>query len=213
MISMLCKNRREGFGALSVFHYGVLWEPALTRLGPTSQLYSNVTTSCFNDVILVPLSAWIYFLLLAALFLTRRRSHGLGYTKGDNGRHRRCGICKDILYALALFCAFVMTVLEVARLILADLGVGLLPFVWPAFIIAGILRFSHGLRGKFPTYWIAGVVLWLLLIVTNAVKMAEMVKEGAGTRKGTKYPMSDEITDVGVYMGVYLVLMFAEVWR
>jgi hypothetical protein len=140
----------------------------------------------------------------------------LGYTDtkpDERRRRRRCDICKDILYALALFCAFAMTVLEAARLILADLGVGLLPFVWPAFIVAGALRFSRGMRGRFATYWIAGVVLWLLLVVTNAVRMAEMVKEGAGTRKGTKYPMSDEIIDVGVYMGVYLVLMFAEIWR
>jgi hypothetical protein len=56
-------------------------------------------------------------------------------------------------------------------------------------------------------------VLWILLLMSNAVKIAEMVKEGTGTRKGTKYPMSDEITDVGVLMGVYVVLIGAEIWR
>ena len=106
-----------------------------------------------------------------------------------------------------------MTILEITRLELAHLGIGLLPFEWAAFLIAAFLRFTYGLRRRFSRYWVAGVVLWGLLIATNAVRMAEMVKEGAGTRKRTKYPMSDQIIDVGVYMGVYLVLAFAEVWR
>jgi hypothetical protein len=106
-----------------------------------------------------------------------------------------------------------MMAIEVARLELAKLGIGLLPFVWAAFITAACLRFTHALNGKFPTYWIAGVVLWTLLLATNAVKVVQMIKEGLGTRKGTKYPMSDEVTDVGVLLGVYLVLIGAEIWR
>lgn len=106
-----------------------------------------------------------------------------------------------------------MTVLEIARLELADLGIGLLPADWAGFIIAGGLRFSHGIRGRFPRYWIANVVFWGLLIATNAVRMVEMVKEGVDTRKKTKYPMSDQIIDVGVYMCVYLALGILELWR
>ena len=53
--------------------------------------------------------------------------------------------------------------------------------------------------------------LWTALAVCDAVKIVEEVKAGAGTRKGTKYPMSDEITDVGVMVGVYVALGVLEV--
>lgn len=106
-----------------------------------------------------------------------------------------------------------MTVLEIARLELARLGIGLLPVEWAGFMIAGGLRFSHGLRGKFPRYWIANVLFWVLLMATNAVRMVEMVKEGVDTRKKTAYPMSDQVIDVGVYMGVYFAIGILELWR
>jgi hypothetical protein len=177
--------------------------------GPLSHLYGNITTSCFNDTILVPLSTWIYFLLLPILYINARRN-GPAYKPVYK---RRCALSKDILYGFAVVVASGMMAIEVARLELANLGIGLLPFVWLAFLTAAFLRFSHALNGKFPTYWIAGVVLWTLLLATNAIKVVEMVKEGLSTRKGTKYPMSDEVTDVGVLLGVYLVLIGAEIWR
>lgn len=106
-----------------------------------------------------------------------------------------------------------MTVLEIARLELADLGIGLLPAEWAGFMIAGALRFTHGIGGRFPRYWVASVVFWVLLIATNAVRLVEMVKEGVGMRRGTAYPIVDQITDVGVYVGVYFVLGILELWR
>lgn len=106
-----------------------------------------------------------------------------------------------------------MTVLEITRLELADLGIGLLPAEWAGFVIAGALRFSHGIGGRFPRYWVASVVFWVLLIATNAVRLVQMVKEGVDTRKKTAYPMSDQVIDVGVYVGVYFVLGILELWR
>jgi hypothetical protein len=126
---------------------------------------------------------------------------------------RHCARTKDILYIFSVVVACGMTAIEVARLELADLGIGLLPFVWLAFVIAALLRLTQGLRGKLPTYWIAGIVLWVLLLMSSGVKIVQMVKEGVATRKGTKYPMSDQVTDVGVLMGVYVVLIGAEIWR
>jgi hypothetical protein len=155
------------------------------------------------------LSTWIYFLLLAALFFQPRPNSHV-YIPAIK---RRCAACKDILYIFALVVAFGMTALEVARLVLANLGIGLLPFEWAAFGVAAILRFTRGLNGKMSKYWIAGAILWSCLLAANAVRVAEMMKEGAGTRKGTKYPMSDQITDVGVLLGVYVVLIGAEIWR
>lgn len=55
------------------------------------------------------------------------------------------------------------------------------------------------------------LALWVSLLAVNAVKIAEETKEGVGTRVGTKYPMSDEVIDVGVMVGVYAVLGGLEV--
>ncbi|TLD18289.1 hypothetical protein E2P81_ATG12084 [Venturia nashicola] len=106
-----------------------------------------------------------------------------------------------------------MTVLEITRLELADLGVGLLPAEWAGFTVAAALRFSHGIGGRFLKYYIANVVLWTLLIATNAVRLVEMVQEGVGMRRGTAYPMSDQVIDVVVYIGVYFVMGILELWR
>ncbi|QDS71709.1 hypothetical protein FKW77_008470 [Venturia effusa] len=161
-------------------------------------------------VILVPLSTWLYLVLLPILYATQPRITTFLYTGKVKRPHHNL---KIILYGLALISAFAMTVLEITRLELADLGIGLLPAAWAGFAIAGALRFSHGIEGRFHRYWIASVGLWVLLIATNAVRLVEMVKEGAvsGTR-GTAYPMSDQVTDVAVCIGVYFVLGLLELW-
>ena len=52
--------------------------------------------------------------------------------------------------------------------------------------------------------------VWIALAVVNGVKVAEEVKEGTGMRRGSKYPVADEITDVSVLIGVYAVLAVLE---
>ena len=111
-----------------------------------------------------------------------------------------------------------MTVLEIVRLALANLGIGLLPFTFVGIIVAGVLHLTSafsrrksllgGRRGW--TRWV-NLGLWAALVVVEVVKIAEEVKEGVGTRVGTKYPMADEVTDVGVMVGVYVALGVLEV--
>ena len=54
--------------------------------------------------------------------------------------------------------------------------------------------------------------LWIVLAATNSVKIAQEVKEGIDARKGSKYPVVDELTDVSVMVGVYAVLAIIETW-
>jgi hypothetical protein len=212
----LCSNRPEGFGNL--YSQQTLSWRAITNkigpLGPESHLYSHITTSCFNDVILVPLMTWVYFLLTLVLYLIYPgKAYPQDLQKTAGQRWLRLRLVKDLLYALALFVATGMSVVEIARLALGHFGVGLLPFQWVAFALAGILRFTRGFRARFSHYWIAAVFLWIALIVVNVVKIVEELKEGIHTRKGTKYPMSDEVTDVGVLIGTFAVLTLIELWR
>ena len=58
-------------------------------------------------------------------------------------------------------------------------------------------------------YW-ANIGVFVALAIANGVKIVQEVKEGAGARKGTKYPIIDEITDVSVMVGVYAALIVLE---
>jgi len=52
--------------------------------------------------------------------------------------------------------------------------------------------------------------LWVMLAAMNGIKVAEEVREldgvGGRQRKGGKYMVVDELTDVGVMVGVYTAL-------
>lgn len=103
-----------------------------------------------------------------------------------------------------------MCTLEIVRLALAHLGIGLLPFTYVTLFAAFIMRLTRGLGGRMRGWRWANIAIFVALAVTNGVKVAEEVKEGVTTRKGTKYPESDEIIDVSVMIGVYTVLMILE---
>ena len=104
-----------------------------------------------------------------------------------------------------------MCILEIVRLSITHLGTGLLPFTLVALIAAAVVRFTKGLRGRIYAWTSLNLALWISLIVMNGVKIAEETKEGTGARKGSKYPVADEITDVSVMIGVYAVLAILEV--
>ena len=67
------------------------------------------------------------------------------------------------------------------------------------------------MRGKIVGWKGLNLALWIALAVTNGVKVAEERKEGMGGRRGSKYPVADEITDVAVMVGVYAVLALLEI--
>lgn len=104
-----------------------------------------------------------------------------------------------------------MCVLEITRLSLAHLGIGLLPFTFVGLLVAAMLRFTDGMGGRVRGWRWANLALWVVLAGMNGVKIAEEVKEGIDTRKGTKYPESDEVIDVSVMVGVYAALAVLEV--
>ena len=78
-------------------------------------------------------------------------------------------------------------------------------------MMAAVVRFTAGLGGRIRGWNVLNIALWIALAVTNGVKIAEETKEGTGARKGSKYPVADEITDVAVMVGVYAVLASLEV--
>jgi hypothetical protein len=107
-----------------------------------------------------------------------------------------------------------MCVLEITRLALVHLGIGLLPFTFVSLVVAAAVRLSVGLRGRLMGWRVVNLGLWIVLAVTNGIKVAEEVRELDGLRgrqrKRSKYMVVDELTDVGVVVGVYIALRILE---
>ena len=195
------------------------------RQGPLSHLYSHILTSCFLDTILVPLCTWLYLLVVVVLTaLDARCSPGIRRAQktsedvevdglAERGRKRSHGIAHkafSIVYYLLLLPQVLMCVLEITRLSLAHLGIGLLPFTFVSLILASALHFTRGFRGRVLGWKWANLAVFIALAITNGVKIAEEVKEGTQQRKGSKYPESDQIIDVAVMVGVYAALATLE---
>lgn len=186
-------------------------------------------------MILVPLCTWLYLLATIVCFALHRYSRAnrtrksLERQDGDNYKAfadvniatrpslwrpwkngGKTYIASLILYYLLIIAQFLMCILEIVRLSLASLGIGLLPFTFVALVVAGFLRTTSGLRGKVMIWRWLNLGLWICLAATNSVKIAQEVKEGIDSRKGSKYPVVDELTDVSVMVGVYAVLAFIE---
>lgn len=118
------------------------------------------------------------------------------------------------LYYLLILAQVLMCVLEITRLSLAHLSIGLLPFTFVSLVVAAVVRLSIGIRGRLMGWRVTNLGLWIVLAVTNGIKVAEEVREldgmGGMQRKGGKYMVVDELTDVGVMVGVYIALGILE---
>jgi hypothetical protein len=198
-----------------------------------SHLYSHMLTSCFLDTILLPLCTWIYFLSLilflvlssrdkrtAASHPPRRRNPFRSHKKSDYSNPTAAGqkysLSKtrrfaELIYGFLLAATLGMAIIEHVRLVLAHLGVGLLPFALIALVGAGYIHYSDGIGGRVRAVAWLNAELFFSLAVVNGVKLAGELKEGFGTRKGTKYPMSDQVTDVGVMIGLEIILGALEI--
>ena len=195
---MLCANRPEGFVCTV---RGIVTEYlANLEQGPLSRLYSHILTSCFLDTVLVPLCTWLYLAVLIALAITggtlfhrkspsalRGRRFRDGKTTqevginqldmGDKiGRRTKTHKALLILYYLFILAQTLMCILEIVRLSLTHLGIGLLPFTLVALITAAAVRFTKGLQGRIYAWSYLNLALWVSLAVTNGVKISEETK-------------------------------------
>jgi len=134
----LCSNRPEGFG-------------------PHSSMHGQLPTTCFLDIIVVPLSVWIYLALLAfialPLFLLSHFRSSSSVPKSaffnpssdgndvtSRARPRWLLLTVRILYYFLVIAIIAMVSLEIARLETAELGIGLLPFQYVGVVIAAIVH-------------------------------------------------------------------------
>ncbi|OHF01020.1 hypothetical protein CORC01_03587 [Colletotrichum orchidophilum] len=241
---MLCENRPEGFG-------------------PKSALSSHLPTTCFADVIVVPLATWTYLIILLIAVppcvLSRRASASASASPSNTAEASTAGdlpsdkvvtsapaststpVTKSpsaavkvasAVYYLLIVAMLAMVSLEMARLSVAQLGIGVLPFTYVGILAALVIHVAvsttsyrsgfgrvgmHIYGGDARWQWTAKVVnvlYWVMLMCAMAIKVASQAQEqnvlGVRTGQQAQYPISDSITDNATMMGVELVLLILE---
>ncbi|TVY24712.1 hypothetical protein LHYA1_G006729 [Lachnellula hyalina] len=194
---MLCSNRPEGFG-------------------PHSTLSSPIPTTCFVDTIIIPLPVWIALFLLPLLITIslhhRKQNFDPSTAHLRAVAPRSCSfITVHILFYLFIIANILMLTLEIVRLELLHFGIGLLPFSYVGLLLGAGLHASEGFRGHIRGWQVVNGVLWLGGMVVSIVQVVGLNKEGIHGRKGTKYPISDQVIDVAVMAGVYAAIALLEV--
>ncbi|KAI9679721.1 MAG: hypothetical protein M1822_007327 [Bathelium mastoideum] len=213
-----CKNRPEGFG-------------------PHSSLHPSIPTTCFLDTILTPSATWFYLFLLPfllPLYAKSLRSHNDKRASGsdkyvtdldeapilrsewDDEPTSKPGFfarALSALYYLLVVAMLGMMALEIARLSMADLGIGLLPFTFGGILVALILRASWQAK----VVRLFNITYWVLLAGVMSVKLVAEFQEEGGKERRVKghgvvgnYPTSDEIIDVATIIGLEAVLGLLE---
>ncbi|TFK73340.1 hypothetical protein BDN72DRAFT_854790 [Pluteus cervinus] len=195
---VLCKNRPEGFSS-------------------SSTISGGLPTQCFFDTILVPLPTWILLFALAIFTLLLPSSLSLAVRPPRAWPARRHWMLRylDGVYYFDIFVIVAMQSIEIGRLDAAQLGVGLLPFVYVGCAVAALMRGTRGLWG-YVTGASAGCLLfWLLsmcVMVVKVVALARFGTHGSLARTGSAYPVPDQITDLAVMVPFYALLVGMEAW-
>lgn len=219
---MLCSNRPEGFVRLSIppIPPNSLANPKTQ--GPHSTLSSPIPTTCFVDTIIIPLPIWAALALLPLVFALSLHHRKANFDPST--AHLRASPGKSwgfttlsVIYYLLILANILMETLEIVRLELLHFGIGLQPFVYVGLLLGALLHFTSGLQGRVRGWQAVNGVLWLGGMAVCVVQVVGLTNEGINGRKGSKYPISDQVTDVAVMAGVYAVIAILEaalgVWR
>ncbi len=158
--------------------------------------------------------------LFLAMRLQKRRGvnveHATGFPRSQPPRRWLYRVTATIYYLL-IIANILMQTLEIVRLELIHFGIGLLPFTYVGLLLGGALHWSRGACGRIYGWEAINTVLWLGGMAMTVVKVVGLMNEGIHGRKGSKYPIIDQVTDVAVIAAVYLVIQVLEVvlglWR
>lgn len=160
---------------------------------------------------LAPLPTWVYILALPAVGLIRTR---VPSTQVLHATVRRAWVRRATLglYYFLIFAVVLMESIEVGRLAAADMGVGLLPFIYVACAlavatcaadakIAAALGWERG-------WWQEPMALFCAMSgIVSTIKTIAVEALDSARRLDTPYPVSDQFTDLVVLSVLYFVLL------
>ncbi|KAI9650763.1 hypothetical protein NHQ30_000790 [Ciborinia camelliae] len=123
-----------------------------------------------------------------------------------------------IIYYTLIICNILMLTIEIVRLSLIQYGIGLIPFAYIGLFLSAFLFWSEGIQGRIEWWQSINILIWIGGIVMSVVQVVGLQQQfGINRMKGSKYPISDQVTDVAVMAGVYAVIALLElvlvVWR
>lgn len=217
---MLCQNRQEDIVSPLRFKQNPEMRSLLAISDSSYQSFllgasPGLPSQCFFDTILVPLPTWIFILALPVVGLIRTR---VPSTQVLHANVRRAWIRSGTLglYYFCVFAIVLMESIEIGRLAKADMGIGLLPFVYVACALAVVTcamdaRVARAL-GWERGWWHEATALFCAMsgIISTVKTIAVEALDGTA-RLNTAYPVSDQYTDLVVLSVLYFVLLLVVV--
>ncbi|KAK6078290.1 hypothetical protein SCUP234_06288 [Seiridium cupressi] len=199
-MAALCTNRAEGFG-------------------PVSNLTNPLPTQCFFDTVLVPMPTWLYLLALPVLFfLTPKRNRGTKRAPRSSLSSTWRAKWKRILLVAAYYFVILVLVLmesvEIASLVRAELGVGLLPVAYAGYMAAMVLQATDGGFRRIRGYWAASTAFWVAGAAITGLKIASVAGLGLSgrfARKGSQYATVHQFTDLVILCAFYVLAIAGEI--
>ncbi|KAK4703879.1 hypothetical protein P7C70_g2336, partial [Phenoliferia sp. Uapishka_3] len=203
------------------------------RIGGFGPMDGKHLTSCFNDVILLPLPTWLLLLFGLPILVISSRSNLVSSVRPSAPPRTQLMVPRSIpqpttrsssrfsriitwIYRLLVLAALLMSILEITRLALSHSGIGLLPFTLAGILLAMVMLGMRA-RGQRKPKVVGGIlmVFWGILVAFQAVKVdtliwVENMAKAAGSKGPSMYPNSDKSLDNYVILGLYAVLFFYE---
>ncbi|KAF7327788.1 hypothetical protein MKEN_00358600 [Mycena kentingensis (nom. inval.)] len=164
-------------------------------------------STCTLDSIIVPLPSFLFLVALPIAQLGLRRTAA---TQPPRFQTKKW---VHIAYLALVAAQICMCILELVRLVLEELGVGLLPVNIAGLICAFVVLWRERVPGRTKMMLQLLFVYWILLSVVEAIKTARLHKLevlNPTTTKTSKYPSSDWFLDNAVMHGLYVVFACAE---
>lgn len=132
----------------------------------------------------------------------------------------------QIIYYFLIVAMLAMVSLEIARSVVAQIGIGLMPFnyvgIWLALVVhigternSRLAFLSKGDGKRRGMLRFVSAFFWITLLVAMALKIAgvqlEISMGYSRTGQQAQYPLSDEVTDTATMIGVEFVLAILEI--
>ncbi|KAJ7586075.1 hypothetical protein C8J56DRAFT_946105 [Mycena floridula] len=153
-------------------------------------------STCTLDTVIVPLPSFL-FLVVAAFVLLRQKQINGTYV------HKRWII---IIYYFLIVAAFGMALLEIARLLADNLGMGLLVITPITLLVVICLRQFRDITLPLAVYWLFLAIVELV----KTIRMHTLEMKLPNTTKTSKYPSSDQFLDNLVMLILYALLFIFE---
>ncbi|KAL8392333.1 hypothetical protein RB595_002503 [Gaeumannomyces hyphopodioides] len=195
----LCINRPEGIRAVST-------------------ISNPLPSQCFFDTYLVPLPAWAFMATILVLALALPASEHRGRPRPGVQRRWVRTAALSVYYFLVSG-AMAVQLVEVARLMQAQLGVSMIPFsVVGAMLAAASVAAGARLPTRRGAAAAAAAAFWAAGAVVAGAKFAALRRligdedgsTGPLARQGTTYPVADQMADNAALAGVCAALAAIE---